>query len=70
MKKTKKILSLLLAGLLTVSVAACGQQAVTNDQGSSETSSDLSSETTGEKPSEPTGQLVIGSTSQVINEFL
>ena len=32
MKKTKKILSLLLAGLLTVSVAACGQQAVTNDQ--------------------------------------
>ena len=74
MKKTKKILSLLLAGLLTVSVAACGQQAVTNDQTSevsqtSETSSDLSSETTGEKPSEPTGQLVIGSISQVINEF-
>ena len=34
--KTKKIASLLLAGLLALSVAACGQQPVTNnDQGSS-----------------------------------
>ena len=34
--KPKKIASLLLAGLLALSVAACGQQPVTNnDQGSS-----------------------------------
>ena len=74
--KSKKILSLLLAGLLTLSVAACGQQqtVTNNDQGSSsseasqasEESSDLSS---GERPTEPTGQLVIGSITQVINEF-
>lgn len=76
MNKSKKILSLLLAGLLTLSVAACGQQqtVTNNDQGSSsseasqasEESSDLSS---GERPTEPTGQLVIGSINQVINEF-
>lgn len=76
MNKSKKILSLLLAGLLTLSVAACGQQqtVTNNDQGSSsseasqasEESSDLSS---GERPTEPTGQMVIGSTTQVINEF-
>ena len=74
--KSKKILSLLLAGLLTLSVAACGQQqtVTNNDQGSSsseasqasEESSDLSS---GERPTEPTGQMVIGSINQVINEF-
>ena len=64
MNKSKKILSLLLAGLLTLN----------NDQGSSsseasqtsEESSDLSS---GERPTEPTGQMVIGSITQVINEF-
>ena len=77
--KTKKIASLLLAGLLALSVAACGQQPVTNnDQGSSSevstsesqssTSSDAEAGQTGEKPTEPTGQLVIGSVSQVINE--
>ena len=76
MNKSKKILSLLLAGLLTLSVAACGQQqtVTNNDQGSSsseasqasEQSSDLSS---GERPTEPTGQMVIGSITQVINEF-
>ena len=76
MNKSKKILSLLLAGLLTLSVAACGQQqtVTNNDQGSSsseasqasEESSDLSS---GERPTEPTGQMVIGSITQVINEF-
>ena len=69
--KTKKIASLLLAGLLALSVAACGQQPVTNnDQGSSSevstsesqssTSSDAEAGQTGEKPTEPTGQLVIG----------
>ena len=80
--KTKKIASLLLAGLLALSVAACGQQqAVTNnDQGTSsdvsttsEASSELSSSAeagqTGERPTEPSGQLVIGSINQVINEF-
>ena len=78
--KTKKIASLLLAGLLALSVAACGQQPVTNnDQGSSSevstsesqssTSSDAEAGQTGEKPTEPTGQLVIGSITQVINEF-
>ena len=76
--KTKKFLSLLLAGALALSVAACGQQqAVTNnDQGTSsdvsttsEVSSDLSSSETGERPTEPSGQLVIGSVTQVINEF-
>ena len=76
MNKSKKILSLLLAGLLTLSVAACGQQqtVTNNDQGSSsseasqasEESSDLSS---GERPTEPTGQLVIGTITQVVNEF-
>ena len=76
MNKSKKILSLLLAGLLTLSVAACGQQqtVTNNDQGSSsseasqasEESADLSS---GERPTEPTGQMVIGSITQVINEF-
>ena len=76
MNKSKKILSLLLAGLLTLSVAACGQQqtVTNNDQGSSsseasqasEESSDLSS---GERPTEPTGQMVIGSITHVINEF-
>ena len=74
--KTKKFLSLLLAGALALSVAACGQQqAVTNQETSSdvsttsEVSSDLSSAETGERPTEPSGQLVIGSITQVINEF-
>lgn len=78
--KTKKIASLLLAGLLALSVAACGQQPVTNnDQGSSSevstsesqssTSSDAEAGQTGEKPTEPTGQLVIGSINDVLNEF-
>lgn len=78
--KTKKIASLLLAGLLALSVAACGQQPVTNnDQGSSSevstsesqssTSSDAEAGQTGEKPTEPTGQLVIGSINQLENEF-
>ena len=78
--KTKKIASLLLAGLLALSVAACGQQPVTNnDQGSSSevstsesqssTSSDAEAGQTGEKPTEPTGQIVVGSITQVTNEF-
>lgn len=80
--KTKKILSLLLAGILALSVAACGQQQpVTNDQESSSTASAVessSSETTssdaeagqtGERPTEPSGQLVIGTITPVENDF-
>lgn len=70
--KTKKIASLLLAGLLALSVAACGQQPVTNnDQGSSSevSTSEAEAGQTGEKPTEPTGQLVIGSINDVLNEF-
>ena len=76
--KTKKILSLLLAGILALSAAACGQQqTVTNDQDASSTTSVVegaSSETTSsgtdsERPSEPTGQLVFGSINDVLNEF-
>ena len=76
MNKSKKILSLLLAGLLTLSVAACGQQqtVTNNDQGSSSSEASQSSEessdpSSGERPTEPTGQMVIGSITQVINEF-
>ena len=76
--KTKKILSLLLAGILALSVTACGeQQTVTNDQDASSTPSAVedsssqteSSGTDAERPSEPSGQLVIGSITQVLNEF-
>ncbi len=74
--KTKKILSLLLAGLLALSVAACGQQTTVtnNDQGSSsEVTSDVTSDTevgeTGDRPTEPTGQLVIGTLTPVDNDF-
>ncbi len=74
--KTKKILSLLLAGLLALSVAACGQQTTVtnNDQGSSsEVTSDVTSDTevgeTGDRPTEPTGQLVIGTITPVDNDF-
>ena len=74
--KTKKILSLLLAGLLALSVAACGQQTTVtnNDQGSSsEVTSDVTSDTevgeTGDRPTEPTGQLVIGALTPVDNDF-
>ena len=80
--KTKKILSLLLAGILALSVTACGQQQpVTNDQESSSTASAVessSSETTssdaeagqtGERPTEPSGQLIIGTNTPVENDF-
>lgn len=80
--KTKKILSLLLAGVLALSVSACGQQeAVTNNQdnssstsvvgdGSSETtSSGVTAENTSERPTEPTGQLVMGVITPVENDF-
>lgn len=82
--KTKKILSLLLAGILALSVSACGQQeAVTNNQdssssttsvaedGSSESSlsSDAEAGNTSDRPTEPSGQLVMGVITPVENDF-
>lgn len=74
----KKILSLLLAGVLAVSVTACGQQeASTNNKGtsssvteeSSSVSADVEAENTAERPTEPSGKLVIGTITQLVNEF-
>ena len=82
--KTKKILSLLLGGALALSMVACGgQQTVTNstpasteasettDAASSEESAtpETSESAAAEKPAEPAGQMVIGSISDVLNEF-
>ena len=79
MKKAKQIASLLLAGTMAVSLAACGgQETVTNntEESSASTSSEAtSSEATAEaaetstRPTEPTGQLVIGFTTPVENDF-
>ena len=77
--KAKRIASLLLAGSMTVSLAACGgQSAVTNnaeETSSAATSSEATSEATAEaaatstRPTEPTGQLVIGTITPVENDF-
>lgn len=70
--KNKRLLSLLVAGAMTVSLAACGGQgAVTNNPSESTDTStaETSAEPTSERPTEPTGKLVIGSTTQVVNEF-
>ena len=77
--KAKRIASLLLAGSMTVSLAACGgQSAVTNnaeETSSAATSSEATSEATAEaaatstRPTEPSGQLVIGTTTPVENDF-
>ena len=78
--KAKQIASLLLAGTMAVSLAACGGQgAVTNnadDSASTNTgatsdtaTSETSAEATSTRPTEPTGQLVIGTITQVVNEF-
>ena len=78
MKKATKLASLLLAGTMAVSLAACGgQETVTNDTpadtssdvATSEDGSEDTAEETSTRPTEPTGQLVIGTTTQVINEF-
>ena len=77
MKKAKQIASLLLAGTMAVSLAACGgQETVTNNpEDTSSSSSAATSEDatdaaeTSVRPTEPSGQLVIGSITQVINEF-
>jgi peptide/nickel transport system substrate-binding protein len=80
--KMKKILSLLLAGVLAVSVTACGQQeastnnkgtsssaSVAEESGSEATSSGAETENTAERPTEPSGKLVIGTITQLVNEF-
>ncbi len=78
MKNATKIASLLLAGTMAVSLAACGgQETVTNDAAADSsassteaaTSEEAAAEETSTRPTEPSGQLVIGSTTQVINEF-
>ena len=78
--KAKQIASLLLAGTMAVSLAACGGQgAVTNnadDSASTNTgatsdtaTSETSAEATSTRPTEPTGQLVIGTITPVENDF-
>ena len=77
-KNATKIASLLLAGTMAVSLAACGgQETVTNDAAADSsassteaaTSEEAAAEETSTRPTEPSGQLVIGTTTQVINEF-
>ena len=69
----KKLLSLLLAGATVLSLAACGQQTVTtNPSASNPPASPSQSQTadaTAAKPTEPTGQLVIGTTTDLENDF-
>ena len=69
----KKLLSLLLAGATVLSLAACGQQTVTtNPSDSNPPASPSQSQTADEtatKPTEPTGQLVIGTTTDLENDF-
>ena len=70
--KNKRLLSLLVAGAMTVSLAACGGQgAVTNNptESTDTSTAETSAEPTSERPTEPSGQLVIGSITQVVNEF-
>ena len=69
----KKLLSLLLAGATVLSLAACGQQTVTtNPSASNPPASPSQSQTADEtatKPTEPTGQLIIGTTTDLENDF-
>ena len=69
--KIKKVLALLMAGMLAVSAAACGQSgAVTNNSSASGASSDSTAQTVvSERPTTPTGQLVIGSTTDLEADF-
>lgn len=70
--KNKRLLSLLVAGAMTVSLAACGgQDAVTNNptESTATETTETAAEPTSERPTEPTGQLVIGTITQVVNEF-
>ena len=74
--KLKKLLSLLLAGAMAFSVAACSQdQGVTNNPDASSAAAsdaassgaDASDESV--RPTEPTGQLVIGTTTDLESDF-
>ncbi len=74
--KLKKLLSLLLAGAMAFSVAACSQdQGVTNNpDASSAAASDAASSGTdasdeSARPTEPSGQLVIGTTTDLESDF-
>ena len=69
----KKLLSLLLAGATVLSLAACGQQTVTTNPSDSNPpaspSQSQAADETATKPTEPTGQLVIGTTTDLDNDF-
>ena len=68
----KKLLSLLLAGATVLSLSACGQQTVTTNPSASNSPAPTQSQPAGEtatKPTEPTGQLVIGTTTDLENDF-
>ena len=74
--KKRKLLSLLLTAVLAVSMVACGnQETVTNnaqDSGNTQTEGTTNTEGTTEestRPTEPQGQLVIGSITQMGNDF-
>lgn len=69
--KYKRLLSLLLAGAMAASLAACGGQATVTNNASSSTSTGSSSAVATEstRPTEPQGQLIIGSTTQMGNDF-
>ena len=74
--KKRKLLSLLLTAVLAVSMVACGnQETVTNnaqDSGNTQTEGTTNTEGTTEestRPTEPAGQLVIGTITQMGNDF-
>lgn len=69
--KLKKLLALLLAGAMAFSVAGCAQdEGVTNnDSSQSSTSSGEESSEESTRPTEPTGQLVIGTSTDLENDF-
>ena len=71
--KNKQLVSLLLTGAMAVSLAACGgQQTVTNNPDSTAAQSstgETSAEEASAKPTAPQGQLVIGTTTQMNNDF-
>ena len=70
--KLKKLLSLLLAGAMAFSVAACSQdQGVTNnpDASSAAASSEADASDESVRPTEPTGQLVIGTLTDLESDF-
>ena len=70
--KLKKLLSLLLAGAMAFSVAACSQdQGVTNnpDASSAAASSEADASDESARPTEPSGQLVIGTLTDLESDF-